>query len=408
MAYKLFYNTGENLISTPKNVQNGYNPENSNQDQIINKFCKNYKLITQVDAISSLASEETADSMVVKYWELNSPYETQTATLTNDIDASTPEAEDNPPTLIIDTDNNTLFNPNDLILVQGIYGADLEGLSEASSDLVLYVLARDNNGVTVMAVNGFTVNGVPNCFPDVPGGTELTKIGTAYDLTSNNVSPLMLQITDDYNNCQLFKFSTAQLNDQSPDNPRLTDNEIKEFGTYQFKLEREKTFLFGSKRTVVNANNNKEVLFTDGIWNQVEREYSLELPVNLSMSKLLDILREAFNNGSKYKILFAGTGLFSNICKLGYESAVTPEYKIHITYDVVEIQSGFGTVSVVLNQLFDTVGLGEFGLIIDPNYIKKYTYTPFTIEKSNNIFNFSEASCLVLYNKNAHLKITVR
>ena len=57
------------------------------------------------------------------------------------------------PTTVIKTSNNDIFDPTDTILVQNTPGYNPDG-SESVQDLMLYVMGRDTNGVTVMAVNG--------------------------------------------------------------------------------------------------------------------------------------------------------------------------------------------------------------------------------------------------------------
>ena len=88
-----------------------------------------------------------------------------------------------------------------------------------------------------------------------------------------------------------------------------------------------------------------------------------------------------------------------------------------VTYwgiDFTELRSKFGTLYVVLNEVFDQCDHANDGLIIDPQYLTKYSHIPFKVEhldlKSSGVRNTdalvaTEASCLVLRHPNAHVRV---
>ena len=389
-------------------------------NEIDQQIVKIRPMSTPIDQISRYAGSKHSGSMVVDYYSVDTK-PTKTI-LTSDIEASEPSAGEESPTLVISTDNNDIFDPTDTILVQGIPGADSQGQSETKQDLMLYVLSRDSNGVTVMAVNGFTINGVPNCFPEVPSGTALVRMGRAaseLDVQSPQFESLPKKSR---NLCQIFKMQVEQSTLQRLANKEVgwTMSDQEEAAVYDMRLGMEKSFLFGAARQIWDPVKKEHVFFTGGIWDQAGKEYGLEMSVDLNVSKMVDLMREAFtgNAGSKRKILIGGSGLISRISKLDYTRVITAGQ--HVSkwgIDFTELRSKFGCLYLLLSEVFDEVGMEENGIIIDPEYIQKYTHIPFSTEQLNlkksgvrnvDALVMTEASCLVLRYPKAHMRITTR
>ena len=389
-------------------------------NEIDQQIVKIRPMSTPIDQISRYAGSKHSGSMVVDYYSVDTK-PTKTI-LTSDIEASEPSAGDESPTLVISTDNNDIFDPTDTILVQGIPGADSQGQSETKQDLMLYVLSRDSNGVTVMAVNGFTINGVPNCFPEVPSGTALVRMGRAaseLDVQSPQFESLPKKSR---NLCQIFKMQVEQSTLQRLANKEVgwTMSDQEEAAVYDMRLGMEKSFLFGAARQIWDPVKKEHVYFTGGIWDQAGKEYGLEMSVDLNVGKMVDLMREAFtgNAGSKRKILIGGSGLISRISKLDYTRVITAGQ--HVSkwgIDFTELRSKFDCLYLLLSEVFDEVGMEENGIIIDPEYIQKYTHIPFSTEQLNlkksgvrnvDALVMTEASCLVLRYPKAHMRITTR
>ncbi len=78
------------------------------------------------------------------------------------------------------------------------------------------------------------------------------------------------------------------------------------------------------------------------------------------------------------------------------------------------IVSKFGTLYVVRSEVFDLCGMDNHGMVIDPEYITKYSHVPFRTERLNlrsagvrntDAIVITEASCLVLRYPGSHLRI---
>ena len=168
-------------------------------------------------------------------------------------------------------------------------------------------------------------------------------------------------------------------------------------------------------------NNKKEyVYFTGGIWNQAGKDCFIESATEMTTESMVKLMRDAFtgNAGSKRKILIGGSGLISRISKLDYSRIITAGQ--HVSkwgINFTELRSKFGCLYVLLSEVFDEVGMEDNGIVIDPEYIQKYTHIPFSTEQLNlkksgvrnvDALVMTEASCLVLRYPKAHMRVIVR
>jgi hypothetical protein len=389
-------------------------------NEIDQQIVKIRPMSTPIDQISRYAGSKHAGSMTVDYYSVDTKL--TTCTLSEDIPASTPQAGDETPTVVIQTSNNDMFDPTDTILVQEVPGYDLAGEEETDQDLMLYVLNRDANGVTVMAVNGPTVNGVANCFPAIYRGVHLVRMGRAaseLDVQSPQFEALPKKSR---NLCQIFKMQVEQSTLQRLSNKEVgwTMSDQEEAAVYDMRMGMEKSFLFGVARQIWDPNKKEYIHFTGGIWNQAGKDFFLESSTELSTADVVDLMRKAFtgNAGSKRKILIGGSGLISMISKLDYTRVINAGQ--HVSkwgIDFTELRSKFGCLYLLLSEVFDEVGMSDCGIVIDPEYIQKYTHIPFSTEQLNlkksgvrnvDALVMTEASCLVLRYPKAHMRVHFR
>ena len=389
-------------------------------NEIDQQIVKIRPMSTPIDQISRYGGSKHAGSMVVDYYSVDTkPTVTKLASnVTENHTASNGSA----PTSVIHTNNDEIFDATDTILVQGTPGYDGEDASESGQDLMLYVLGRDSNGVTVMAVNGSTVEGVENCIPSIIRGTDLIRMGRAaseLDVQSPQFESLPQKSR---NLCQIFKMQVEQSTLQRLSNKEVgwTMSDQEEAAVYDMRLGMEKSFLFGAARQLWDNNKKEYIYFTGGIWNQAGKDIFLESSTELTVSDMVDLMKEAFtgNAGSKRKILIGGSDLISRISKLDYTRIVTANQ--HVSkwgIDFTELRSKFGCLYLLLSEVFDEVGMSECGMIIDPEYIQKYTHIPFSTEQLNlkksgvrnvDALVMTEASCLVLRYPKAHMRISIR
>ena len=389
-------------------------------NEIDQQIVKIRPMSTPIDQISRYGGSKHAGSMTVDYYSVDTkPTSTKLAVTVNEVNTA---SNGNAPTAVIQTRNNEIFDPTDTILVQGTSGYDGEDASESGQDLMLYVIGRDTNGVTVMAVNGPTVNGVENCIPSIIEGTTLVRMGRAaseLDVQSPQFEALPMKSR---NLCQIFKMQVEQSTLQRLANKEVgwTMSDQEEAAIYDMRLGMEKSFLFGVARQLWDNTKKEHIYFTGGIWNQAGKDIFLESSTEFTVSDMVDLMKEAFtgNAGSKRKILIGGSNLISRISKLDYTRVITANQ--HVSkwgIDFTELRSKFGCLYLLLSEVFDEVGMEDCGMIIDPEYIQKYTHIPFSTEQLNlkksgvrnvDALVMTEASCLVLRYPKAHMRISNR
>ncbi len=389
-------------------------------NEIDQQIVKIRPMSTPIDQISRYAHSKHAGSMIVDYYSMDT--KPTMATLSQEVEQTSGNPGSESPMITIKTSNDEIFDPTDTILVQKIPGYTPDGKQESRQDLMLYVVDRTADGLTVMAVNGPTINGVPNCFPDIIEGAKLVRMGRAaseLDVQSPQFEALPKKSR---NLCQIFKMQVEQSTLQRLANKEVgwTMSDQEEAAVYDMRLGMEKSFLFGTARQLWDNNKKEYVYFTGGIWNQAGKDFSLESSTALNEERMVDLMRDAFtgNTGSKRKILIGGSRLISQICKFDYTRVITAGQ--HVSkwgIDFTELRSKFGCLYVLLSEVFDEVGMDGHGMVIDPEYIQKYTHIPFGTEQLNlkksgvrnvDALVMTEASCLVLRYPKAHMRITMR
>ena len=389
-------------------------------NEIDQQIVKIRPMSTPIDQISRYAGSKHAGSMVVDYYSVDT--KPTNAVLTMDVESVETTSGDGSPTAVINTENNDIFDATDTILVQNIAGYEADGVTQSGQDLMLYVLGRDASGITVMAVNGPTRNGVANCIPEIQEGAVLVRMGRAaseLDVQSPQFEALPKK---NRNLCQIFKMQVEQSTLQRLSNKEVgwTMSDQEEAAVYDMRLGMEKSYLFGVARQLWDPNKKEYVYFTGGIWNQAGKTAYLEPSAELTSDMMVELMRKAFtgNAGSKRKILIGGSGLISRISKLDYTRVLTAGQ--HVSkwgIDFTELRSKFGSLYLLLSEVFDEMDMSDDGIIIDPEYIQKYTHIPFSTEQLNleksgvrnvDALVMTEASCLVLRYPMAHMRVISR
>jgi hypothetical protein len=111
----------------------------------------------------------------------------------------------------------------------------------------------------------------------------------------------------------------------------------------------------------------------------------------------------------------AGSDLIAAINKLDSERVITARDQVTSWgIDFSELCSKFGKLYVVFSDIFDRMGMSGNGLIVDPEYIQKHVFMPFSAEKldlhgsgqrNTEAMVLTEASCLTLRYPEAHARI---
>ena len=384
------------------------------QNTIDERIVKVRPMSTPVDQLSRCSGSRRSGSMTVEYYSVDTK-QTETTT-SRDIAAGVGRrVGDNIYVHKINTADDTIFEVSETILVPEIKGYDASG--KASGPLVLYVTERSSSGLSVAPVNG-EVSDAGIAIPAIPAGTRLVRMGRAATELDVQTAQFAALPRKAYNNCQIFKMQVEQTTLAKIARKEVGWNfsDQEEAAVIDMRLGMEKSFIFGSPAKLFDTNKNEYLYLTGGIWNQTDN--SFELPVtNLSENNLISLFSKAFtgNNGSKRKILIAGTGLLEAISKLTVSRIVRgTETRMKWGVEFKEMVSNFGTLYLLHSEIFDQCGHRNDGFILDPNYMTKYVHVPFGAEqldlrtsgqRNTDAVVLTEASCLVLRYPKAHMKV---
>lgn len=386
-------------------------------NEIDKQIVKIRPMATPIDQLSRCTGAKSSGSMVVDYYnvdtketscELNESYE----------EPDESHVTENAMRAVIDTTNNDVFDVSDTILVPEVCGYAEDGVNETEHGLVLYVMSKNEDGkLVVVAVNGKKIGGVDGCVPTIEEGSKLIRMGraaTELDVQSPQFEAMPKKAQ---NHCQIFKMQIEQSTLQKIANKEVgwTMSDQEEAAIYDMRMGMEKSFLFGVKRKIYDFKKKEWVLLTGGIWHQAGKDFMLD--TSQKEDSVIDMMRSAFtgNAGSKRKILVGGSRLIGELNKLTFTRVVSnSETTTKWGIDFSEISSKFGRLYVLLSEVFDDCGMDDCGLIIDPEYIQKYSHLPFGTEaldlKSAGVRNtdalvITEASCLVLRYPKAHMRV---
>lgn len=371
-------------------------------------------MATPVDQISRMTGSRQASSMVVEYYSVDTrPVECKATSISVTPGAKT---DDNGHlALTLHTENYRLFAATETIMLPGV-----EGIGGA---LVLYVTeaaTSQGSGIKVLSLNQLAEQSEAGEAPALNAEQTVVRMGRAAAELDVQTAQFEALPKKEKNYCQIFKTQVEQSSFArlSAKEVGWTFSDQEEVAIMDMRLGMEKSFLFGTKARLTDPLKFDEVLFTGGIWNQAATTHAMELS-DLKETDVLDMMQVAFTGdaaGSNRKILVAGSALILALNKISAQRMfMAGDTVTRWGIDFNELRSKFGSLYVIHSEVFDQCGHKNDGLIIDPQYLTKYTHVPFRVEqldlKKSGVRNTdalvaTEASCLVLRHPKAHVKIT--
>lgn len=358
---------------------------------------------TPIDQISRLGGSRHCGAMTVDYYSVDTK-KTESAAA-SDSEADDMVDKNGCKSFKLQVEDPTIFEVSETVLFPNAKGDD-------GNLLVGYIIANDTStGLEIVPVNGRGTDGIYSGDPIVRMGRAATEL----DMQTPQFQALPTRLS---NQCQIFKMqveqSTLQRMADKTINWTLSDQE--EAAIIDMRMGMEKSFLFGQGAKIYDYKKNEYVYLTRGIWNQAEVDFKVNVN-NLTHGDLIDLCAAAFtqNNGSKNRILVAGTGLMTAISKLPADRTVDvrdPHAKWGL--EAREIVTNFGHLFLIHSEVFDQCGHYNDGFVLDPEYITKYTHIPFNVEqldlrksgtRNTDAVVLTEASCLVLRYPKSHLRV---
>ncbi len=389
------------------------------RNSIDSRIVKVRPMSTPVDQLTRCANTRKATAMTVEYYSVDTKVtEAEVTEATSPTDGV--DRGNGLMTYIVKTSADNIFDISETVLVPAVQGSAPAGT--AAGPLVLYVIGRpQDGGIEVVPLNGTPQSGMGGSFialPQLAKGTRLVRMGRAATELDVQTAQFSAMPRKAANNCQIFKMQVEQstLAKIAGKEVGWSFSDQEEAAIIDMRLGMEKNFLFGHRSVIFDPAKNENVYFTGGIWGQAPRSVELALGT-LTEADLIELCSKAFtgNNGSKRKILIAGTALVEALSKVQYNKVVAAgETKVKWGIEFKELVSNFGTLYVLHSEVFDQCGHAADGFVLDPNYLTKYVHVPFQAEKldlrasgqrNTDAVVLTEASCLVLRYPNAHIRV---
>lgn len=389
------------------------------RNSIDERIVKVRPMSTPVDQLSRCGRARRAGSMTVEYYSVDTK-KTEAKLAEAHPGGAGSKKSDDLYTYILKTTDDSLFEISETILVPSQPGYDRNG--RPSGALMLYVVDRPSGGgVEVAPVNAREteiMGGKTLQMPSMQVGELLVRMAraaTELDVQTAQFAALPQKAS---NNCQIFKMQVEQST-----LAKIADKEVgwtfsdqEEAAIIDMRLGMEKNFLFGSRARLFDSTKNEHIYFTGGIWGQAGREHELLIDA-LTEGDLVDLCSAAFslNNGSRRKILIAGTGLVEALSKLQFTRTLSAgDTMVKWGIEFKEIRSNFGSLYLLHSEVFDQCGHRNDGFVLDPDYMTKYVHVPFQAEtldlrrsgqRNTDAVVLTEASCLVLRYPDAHIRV---
>jgi len=363
---------------------------------------------TPLDQISRMIGARHAGSMKVEYYSVDT--KDDNSTITESIRSLT--VEQGKP-FSLNVSKPAIFSLSETVLLPT---AHIPSGSYNGQALVCYISAIEGSTLTLIPVNidpGLSLEcGTLN------EGDTIIRMGRAAKELDVQTAQYVALPKKDFNYCQIFKSQVEESFYQ-----RLSDKEVgwnftdqEEVAIIDMRMGMEKSFLFGARSRITLPGSDDEVLLTGGIWNQTDRTFRYTRG-SISPEELISLSRAAFTgrSGSPRKILLGGSGLIQALSLLPVERNITAHERCTVWgIDFNVIVTKFGSLYVHLSEIFDLCGMEDAGMVIDPEFITKYSHVPFSAERisfrKQGLRNtegvvLTEASCIILRHPDSHMRI---
>ncbi len=373
------------------------------RSELDERIVKIRPMSTPIDQISRYGGNRHSGSMKVEYYAVDTK---EVKTEVNRGTSVSGSGDDDTTMVSLRLNDLSIIEATDTLLFPQI---KLDG----GECLVGYVTSKSSDNVQIALVNLPSGKSV-----EITTGTPVVRMGRAAGELDVQTSQYEALPVKQFNYCQIFKSQVEQSTLMRLANKEVgwTLSDQEEAAIVDMRLGMEKNFLFGSRGRVYDDEKREYIHLTGGIWNQTGRTATYTVG-ELNHAKLVEISRMAFtqNAGSSRKILIGGTGLIEQLHNMEHYKVV--EQGSSMTrwgLDFTEIRTKFGCFYVIASEVFDQCGHANDGMIIDPEYITKYSHIPFRTERldlrSSGVRNtdaviITEASCVILRYPTAHMRI---
>lgn len=305
-------------------------------------------------------------------------------------------------TITVTPETRSTWRTKDTLVMRGV-GAN-------GADVMFQVSSVTEENITLKVISQSTV-------PAWSANQVIYRLGNAMSEKDMTTEPFAVYPDEYEQYCQNFmaqieETTFAGLTEKKVDWD-FDDMEIENL--YSLRGEIEASFLFGVKHEIKNGADT--TLFTNGIVHSIDRKLFYTTSEGaISKEQYTNWMESIFtgNNGSKERVLLAGSGLIKAISLLRETDKVmqnNTQMETYLGVKCTSIVSDFGTLKIVHAPLLDELGWKENGIVLDLEHLYKKEFVPMHAteldlkgsgQRNANAKVIQEVSCLVLRHPDCH------
>ncbi len=363
---------------------------------------------TPIDTFTrSIANDEPSKSWEAGGWEIGTRETRDTVKANVSANATT-----------IKVDNPDMWVPGDSFIIHSVSNGEDAGPMLDGSNIPVSCLIKSISGdtLTVQRV-GATLSAA---LPAVSEDYILQRLSPAVSEMEASVEGYAIQPSDRkyYNQTHMTQVEESVIHALLKKKVAMDFSVYKEQTLWDFKRGMELANLFQIGGLAKNAKNELVHLST-GLWWQMNAQSTVDFSDAMTDQDWNSLGRSIFegNNGADRRLLFAGNGLLEQIANVkSYQKQLEAKNtEMVLGLRVFKIETPFGELLVKpMGSLFQGY-YSKCGMVIDPNFVKKYVMEPLTttnldLDKTGqrrveNAVRIHETYSLFLENLPCHRKI---
>ena len=315
--------------------------------------------------------------------------------------------------------NPDMWKPGDTFLVHTIDGTTSEdtGILLDSNNLPVQGIVKAVSGgnLTVQRVGTLSA-----AFPSIADESIIQRLSPAVSELEASVEGFAIQPSDRkyYNQIHMCQVEESVIHALLKKKVAMDFSVYKEQTLWDFKRGMELCNLFGVGGLSKNAKGEL-VHHSTGLWWQMSQQSTVNFAASMSDQDWNSLGRAIFegNNGADRRLLFAGNGLLEQIANVSSYSKQLEAKNTEMVLGlrVFKIETPFGELLVKpMGSLFEGY-FAKCGMVIDPNFVKKYVMEPLTTtqldlnktgqRRVDNAVRIHETYSLFLENLPCHRRI---
>lgn len=316
----------------------------------------------------------------------------------------------------ITVDNPEMWKPGDTFIVH-TYDSGDKGPKLDDRNNPIQCLIRSISGETLTVQRVGTLSAE---LPAIYEGDILCRLSPAVSELEASVEGFGIQPSDRkyYNQTHMCQVEESVIHSLHKKKVAMDFSVYKEQTIWDFKRGMEFANLFGVGGLSKNAKSELVHLST-GIWWQIDQQSTVDFSQAMTDQTWNAIGKAVFegNNGADRRLFFAGNGLLEQCAnaKSYSKQLEAKNTEIVLGLRVYKIETPFGELLVKpMGSLFEGY-FSKCGMVIDPNYVKKYIMEPLQttnldLDKTGqrrvkNAVRMHETYSLFLENQPCHRKI---